>query len=403
MSNDQNRVLLLVGAGASVPAGYPKTSEITDQVYSGEHVFRNNSQSYYINQDVVSTVPLQPGIEMICRASEVIMPKRKGNYESLYDAIYKIRREYHSKYTPFKSAIIHYLRDLRQIIRSCRTDNPFLPQEDELLSNMLDYIKDITLEMILRNRGNESNTSYLNIYHQLLESDDIEGLDIFTLNHDTLLEDNLKRYPIIDGFETSGNSGISKWKPSLFDNPSNKSIRLFKLHGSINWYWLHRCRTHSNKNGKVSGSDSSTFLARFSNIDDVNKYRKPKDESREEHFELSNDRPSILIGHYMKNFEYTSMPYLKMIECFSNYLQNNDSLIICGYGWRDLGINKLLDDWTRYWKKPTRILNINNDKNRQESAEIDLTIEFYIEDIISDIKNINKEELKKRILLLRYT
>ncbi len=394
MSKRSQRLVLLLGAGASVPAGYPKTNEITDQVYSGEHVFRHSNQNYYINQDVVSTVPLQPDIEMICRTLEVIRPKRKGNYENLYDAIFKIRREYGNQYTPFKSDIIHYLKDLRLIIQSFRTDITFLPQESELLSNTLDYIEDITLEMILRNRGNESNTSYLNIYHQLLESDDIEGLDIFTLNHDTLIEDHIKNYPIIDGFQPLQDSGLSEWKPSLFNSPSEKSVRLFKLHGSIDWFWVS---TLSSK-GELAEFLGETVQSyrRFPFLAKVDDVSYARNEGRwvingKDHINTEEGRPSLLIGQDAKLIAYSNSHYVEQLRRFKDSLEVSDAIIIVGYSWQDSGVTRLIDDW-QMGTENKKLLYITLDEYWKEVANTRTPFSI-ITPLYKDFREVNLGEI----------
>ena len=170
--------------------------------------------------------------------------------------------------------------------------------------------------MMLKNRGKESDTSYLDIYYQLIGSIGIDGLDIFTLNHDTLLEDNLKEYPIIDGFETFGNSGLYKWKPSLFDSPSEKSIRLFKLHGSIDWFWVS---TLSSKGEPVEFLGETVQSYRrfpfFVKVDDVSYARNEGHwVINEGNIETEDGRPSLLTGQDAKLIAYSNSHYVELLR-----------------------------------------------------------------------------------------
>lgn len=65
----------------------------------------------------------------------------------------------------------------------------------------------------------------------------IVNVDIFTLNHDILLEQYLStiNIQVNDGFGTPQKNSKRYWKPELFET-SDLKIRLFKLHGSINWF-----------------------------------------------------------------------------------------------------------------------------------------------------------------------
>jgi hypothetical protein len=63
----------------------------------------------------------------------------------------------------------------------------------------------------------------------------LDQLDIVTLNHDTLVEQFLtsRRIAFTDGFGLP--DGDVRWsEDATYDVPSR--VRLFKLHGSVNWY-----------------------------------------------------------------------------------------------------------------------------------------------------------------------
>jgi hypothetical protein len=73
---------------------------------------------------------------------------------------------------------------------------------------------------------------YRREYDALNEWIPIDGpLDIFSLNYDLVIEDfcNRNRMPLHDGFDANGNWAPISWPLAT------KGIRLWKLHGSINW------------------------------------------------------------------------------------------------------------------------------------------------------------------------
>ncbi|MBN1808438.1 MAG: hypothetical protein JW909_05180 [Planctomycetes bacterium] len=81
----------------------------------------------------------------------------------------------------------------------------------------------------------------LNLVLELAKSNKVERLDICTLNHDLLIE-NLPGNDICDGFDNTPTNGsyhgrdckFRPYNPKLFEETCAK-VRLFKLHGSINW------------------------------------------------------------------------------------------------------------------------------------------------------------------------
>lgn len=411
---DGRKYGILFGSGISVPEEYPKTGEISEHIKSGANVIYDNKIERFRIKN--GTIVKSPEIEFIKNALAVLAPNQKTSYEEIFTNIDVLARDSFRENSIYYRIANMYLEIINSLATSVeKSELLSLPLGYNYLDYLLDYIFDIVESMILnaekrhnekRNKMKESyyRNHYLAPFFEPLnenvsDRNRFEGLDIFTLNHDLLLEKYLtdNKIDYEDGFiPLDDNVDFQKWSPQIFTEPCAKRVRLFKLHGSINWYWLYTCRTLTNKNGIITRGASFPFLARFSNIDDVDHYRDPKYELEEEHFELRYDRPSILIGHYMKNFEYTSMPYLQMIECFSNFLQNNDRLVICGYGWRDLGINKLLEKWPQHLEKPTRILHINKNKKWRESAEIDLNSGFDITDITDcDVEKIEKRRLTR--------
>ena len=72
-----------------------------------------------------------------------------------------------------------------------------------------------------------------NAYHD----ENISKIDIYTLNHDTVLEQYLSNADIqvIDGFGLPQENGLRYWNFELLEGTDLK-VRLLKLHGSINWF-----------------------------------------------------------------------------------------------------------------------------------------------------------------------
>jgi hypothetical protein len=76
----------------------------------------------------------------------------------------------------------------------------------------------------------------LDLLVELAPSTDISKLDIITLNHDTLIEQILteNNTPFVDGFGPI-DGDFRLYDNKLYDADDAK-VRLFKPHGSVNWY-----------------------------------------------------------------------------------------------------------------------------------------------------------------------
>ena len=134
------------------------------------------------------------------------------------------------------------------------------------------------------------------------------SVEIFTTNYDLLMEQAFEDYrvPYFDGF-----AGACK---PFFDLLSMEEdmlpprwARLWKLHGSINWYQV---------------SDKGVF----------------RGTSKEEGGSMRVIHPS-----YMKYQESRRMPYLAMVDRLRAFLkQPTSTLIICGYSFRDEHVNEVI-------------------------------------------------------------
>jgi hypothetical protein len=135
-------------------------------------------------------------------------------------------------------------------------------------------------------------------------------IEIFTTNYDLLLERALEdsRVPVFDGF-----SGVyrSFFLPDSLSKaeyaPGSAWIRLWKIHGSVNWQWQ--------------------------NIAGVRRIVRTQPVSTGE---------MILPSHY-KYDESRKQPYLTLLDRLRRVVEQGDTLLIaCGCGFRDEHINSVI-------------------------------------------------------------
>lgn len=132
-------------------------------------------------------------------------------------------------------------------------------------------------------------------------------VEIFTTNYDLLMEQALedRRVPYFDGF-----AGVRK---PFFDLRAMEEdalpprwARLWKLHGSINWY-------QAEKGGVLRGATNETGLKR------------------------------VIHPSHLKYEESRRMPYLAMIDRLRAFLKKpTATLVLCGYSFRDEHINEVI-------------------------------------------------------------
>lgn len=162
----------------------------------------------------------------------------------------------------------------------------------------------------------QSLPKYKNSYHRLAawvsQLERVSPLEIFTPNYDLLLEEALELYqiPFFDGFVGT--------KEPFFDLAAieqdkipSRWIRLWKIHGSINWI----------------GRDDGTV------------YRS---------LPTSLDQQIMIYPSHLKYDQSRRMPYLAMCDRLKAFFRTiNPVIILCGYSFADEHLNEILLDGLR--------------------------------------------------------
>jgi hypothetical protein len=163
---------------------------------------------------------------------------------------------------------------------------------------------------------------------QAAEDPFVSRMEIFTLNHDLLIERALEHAGIYfaNGF-VPVSADLRSWDIESFAK-SREKVRLTKLHGSIDWYTrpiLDRgpscvCIATNRDVNHALGPDGSSALIYDS---------------------------EILIGTFNKMTEYTMGIYADLFCAFRKALWALDKLVVSGYSFGDKGINASFVEWTR--------------------------------------------------------
>lgn len=185
----------------------------------------------------------------------------------------------------------------------------------------------------------------------------VEQMDIFSLNHDLLIERQFEQSGIIfsDGFSEK-RGDVFRFNSSWNDK---SRVRLYKLHGSLDWY-------------PFVFLDGDTQLRQFAKVPQDIDPKHCKDYNGNDLFP-QNAVPLVLIGTTGKDRLYSIGFVGEMFRQFHARLNEHETLICCGYGWKDKGINNYLNQWlgnspkkrivifhkgsiddlrqTQYWKK----------------------------------------------------
>ncbi len=344
MSLSSNRIAFLFGAGISYATGMPKTEEITEQILSGKDIYHHSDENFYLGKP-----PYAGGPDEHVRRAQILLKWLKKeicsyyslyyanqaeqsiNYEDLYFMVSQIRdSELKDVDNPAVQPLIDkILPEIQPFLH--KTGNVFADwQVHEFFDNAVNYIFCVVWHML---RQKPKHLRRLNALIDACLDDQTEVFDIFTLNHDTVLEQCLaeKNIEIVDGFSQPVNK-VRYWNPKLLENASQK-IRFFKLHGSINWFVF-----------QTPGGDWDTD--RFGIPEDWGFWHTKNPEGKRQW--PQHGKPLLLIGTFNKMLRYTSSIYAHLHHQFYRSLGplgKIKRLILCGYGFGDKGINTRIIEW----------------------------------------------------------
>ena len=356
------RTALLLGAGVSVAAGQPSTKKITDEILSDGGL--NNTLCNYslmdptdpIKRVTFRTRPFDRNIlvllqRLFCYAekcnttlyntfpSQTRKKKHAVNFEDIYYMLCEIHNYLSGNFSPI-GCVFHNITNVSSITKSWKPNTEDASSELDFIEDAFRYMSHSFKRML--NNGN-CDITRLKIIIDLCKSPIGNITDIFTLNHDTIIEDLLNdaKLSYIDGFGEK-NGDLRKWKPTLFDQcatpswcpyQSRGTLRLLKLHGSLDWRIFFNTTTNKQLVAIYIGLHEIEYGFGTQIID----------ENKIQYEELHG--PQFLIGSTNKLSEYLHVQYWDMFERFRKYLRENDNLIVAGYSFGDDAINGQILEW----------------------------------------------------------
>ena len=351
------RLAFLLGAGISQQAGVPSTYEITCRMLLGENVIRATDATYYIQtpSNAVSTheylsriLPFLAMLQAQVARYYANWPGRQPNFEDLAYLANQIRD---SELDEFDNPALLPLFDLlrRDLVSLLARRNNDKADWDiqKLADETANYIKDVEWRLLQQHqeKTDDQRLNYLKVFSDATRDTKWQGIDIFTVNHDTLLERhfNQQQLTFADGF---GNQvgDVHFWEPHLFDDLTMR-VRLYKLHGSIDWFelrmgnWLRPVRL-------IPTADCWHINA-----------------GQQQNIRAADGRPIMLVGTFDKMLRYTSDLHSELFCRFRTSLSDTERLIVCGYSFRDKGINSQIVEWLNT-SNERRLIVVHDDEQK---------------------------------------
>ena len=323
---------------ASYPRGVASVGGITNSVLNAEWHFTTaktfefgSNPNPLIRDDVTPAAKAFLQHVRVC-ADEYIRVLLKGHprashYEDLFSLAEQASRT-ETDHVP-NLAVIEFLQRLRRDTASIHSvvSNP-VGRSDSFVSlaqtscDLIHWAVDHTLRNMVTVR------SGLGLIPVVAGS--VDELDIFTLNHDTLIEEELLASGLSfeSGFGDRTHGGFSVYQPGWSKTQRQVSTRIFKLHGSLNWY-LYQFPGWARQ---YAVPDGHPFHGRDQQGNLVNPVEW---------------KAAFLSGTIVKEQRYGQGFWGDLLSAFQEHLSKHRFLIFCGYGFGDPGINMRIHQWAR--------------------------------------------------------
>jgi hypothetical protein len=297
--NDQGRLALLAGAGLTVEAGLPTSILLATRL---RETLEKDSQRFTGDSDYEKTrllachyLELYNFINGGVRFQEGVLnrdPSKPVNIEQIAVGAIELQSRMNNPLAAYAAGWHHRIAELEKL-------------DGELLSSFVDFTYS-RLEDWLALPPAQS-LQYLRGLGELCT--DGNGLDIFTLNYDACIENalNAGRIRFANGFDDAG-----VWSPLRLTD--DVSVRLYKLHGSLDWV-----------DDQIYGLCSLQF---------------PRHEQADT-IETDFVRPLLIFGtaHKLSARE----PFLTLAYHFSQRVLRTRILVIVGYSFGDEHVNQIVE------------------------------------------------------------
>lgn len=321
-------VVFLLGAGVSQAVGMPSTKELTDLIFNGTNIKYDNSH-FQLFTEVQSSQALKESekfrniLFLLEKIKEESNLRKEINYEDLFYVITQMREyQIETNSNPCVRTFYYIMKE------KCK---------DKLIDNTLcmvvklayQYINEVVYQKI--NIPTPGDISNLVLFENIYNDTRVSHINIFTLNHDLVLEKYFdeKNINYIDGFKHNN----STWNFDRYKSINDEKISIAKLHGSINWFIKNNSESHFEIKDVKSQLDQL---------------------------------PVFLTGTDNKFMAYYNSVYFQLAYLFHKKLWQTDTLIVSGYSFGDNGINQRLTEWIQLDNKRKMIViapNIDELKN----------------------------------------
>lgn len=378
-------IAILIGAGFSVPKGYPIGDKVNkfliDFDYDHFDISLDGQLYECKKRNMQFYSQYQKNLEFCKRIIETYKTQICDfDYEKFFDFIHSKNIEKEPYKNCVKGLIIEE-KEYKELVYGL----------DNIINQMIPHIiKDkngkIWYDNDISHLGScDDYDSFLKVLSRW--SNDYL-VDVHTLNHDMLFESFNKRdyieNKICDGFDEYGSQYYGNLRIDhnnyhcrleRYTGRYNKPIRLYKLHGSFDYVPFY-------DREKCGGKSEYVKFKKDIGPENIIKESKSKMEYENFSFTIHAD---FLTGKFFKIGRYKEPFYKRLLKKYKKNLRSAEKLIIIGYGGKDEEINNAILHNYDYKNKPVIIIDPDPSDNLKLFAN---------KLIAKSVSNINEDDLK---------
>lgn len=358
------KIAFLFGAGVSIPAGLPSMNQITESLLLGrdirdglefykhtdDHFYKKRNNSFKLVTEGIKIQNITKFLSRIKPEIEYFLGirgiDRNASYEDLHFIVSQF--DYHYNSEGMNPAIQPFIdkmgKDISHLMIREGERKALKYSLEEFSREAAKYIYDLSLLMLRTPIQDSIKLDHFSFIRDAICDSFVEQTNIFTLNHDKLLEAFFDQCNIAvnDFFENDIDGNLRKWNSN---KPIDK-INLLKIHGSVDWFADNGNRVTPTK--KLYKDDNAYFG-----------------------FKIHHHRPLVLMGTINKMIEYSSDFWIDLQWMFKNMLSESDFLIVSGYGFGDDIVNSRLLVWLGT-KKERKIIIVHAEPENLTNGSLNM-------------------------------
>lgn len=346
-----SKLIVILGAGFSIPAGFPSGNLLNQKFFKGleNKMLRMSSGEW--TWDEYDSASSNNGrlnydyLNISYLLSEFVEKHqtktyRIFNYEEFYDWFIE---NFNNK------LLIDELAE--KVNRRLKSEFNIDHSSNHILKNpgsneyrkMFESFNYLIGDLLGRSYRQEEEGDHYNPFIDYLISADNDDVEIFSLNHDILLEYLLNQRDVkfSDGFSTENSCIVGENNEPLpcFQNLFTEKIKLYKIHGSLNYYRfeeLIRDGVINRNTGKYWFFKPGTYQNKH-----YAKRIDPQTKKVVQDFNW-NTVPQFLTGKNKKEYFKDQHFYKEIYSHFRASFVNCDRAIIIGYSYADTHVNEII-------------------------------------------------------------